>query len=210
MNFATAFADQSLIYGNDEAEGARLMSSARGQMNISPAGIPVNSQGGSTKTTQRLSTVITGAIWPIIFIRNHNRMAEALTVLNPRWDNKRIYHETRRINIAIYQNLLYSSEFTNLMFGELEKQVYDENVDPSTTVEFQAVLTRFFHYFVQSDMLMVDIEGVRTSMKISDTLMRTNLLQTSFRKIVLGMQAQPMNFGQYSEEVRLRIFNFEE
>lgn len=190
-----------MIYGNDDEEALKLMSSSQGKLNLNSAGIPVDVDGNSTKTTKRLSVVITGSIWPVIFAKNHNRLAEALANLNPNWTNRKVYDEARRLNIAVYQSLIYSNEFTNAIFGSHTKQPYSDNIDPSTTVEFQAVLTRFFHYFVQSNMRMVDSAGVLTNVAISDTLMRTNLLINSFDNIVRGMLSQSMNFGQYSGEV---------
>lgn len=42
-----------------------------------------------------------------LLMREHNRLAEQLELLNPRWDEHKIFEEARKIVIAINQHITY-------------------------------------------------------------------------------------------------------
>ena len=51
-----------------------------------------------------------------LFLREHNRLAEGLSVLNPHWGDEKLYQTARRILSAIMQHLTYR-EFLPRLFG---------------------------------------------------------------------------------------------
>lgn len=58
------------------------------------------------------------AQWISLFYRNHNRICDLLVQQNPGWNDDRLFNEARRINIAMYQHILFN-EHLPLMLSKL-------------------------------------------------------------------------------------------
>jgi hypothetical protein len=97
-------------------------------------------------------------LFHIYFYQEHNRLAAALKIINPNWNDERLFQEARRINIAAYQQIVFY-EYLPLLIGRetlLKNKIiysgdichindYDSSVDASTLNEFGTGAFRFFH-----------------------------------------------------------------
>ena len=43
-----------------------------------------------------------------LFLREHNRIAQALSNINPQWSDDRLFSEARKILIGVYQHVVFS------------------------------------------------------------------------------------------------------
>ena len=109
----------------------------------------------------RSSVTPSMAVTQIIFMREHNRLAEELAKLNPSWNDERLYQEARRILIAQAQHITYN-EWLPIVIGRKKMQElglvplssgfsqnYDANLNPSIVNEFVTAAFRFGHSIVQ-------------------------------------------------------------
>lgn len=175
INAVTSFLDLSLIYGNSEDELKPIRSYKNGKLIVeerkgnswppqNPDAKKVCNVASNTERCYlggdpRLNSSPDLLILHVLFIREHNRIAEKLNKLNPLWNDTRLFEEARKINIAQYQYISYYEWLPNLI-GEQrmnesgllydpkgEKQIndYDSNIDATTINEYSTVAFRFFH-----------------------------------------------------------------
>ena len=86
-----------------------------------------------------------------VFLRNHNRLAEKLAKWHPRWNDEKLFQEARKINIAIWQHIVYS-QFMNALLGpkndvsiselELHRDFYDSQKESSINLVFSTAAYR--------------------------------------------------------------------
>lgn len=95
-----------------------------------------------------------------VFLREHNRLVEILRKINPHWDGERLYQEARKINVAVYQHIIYN-EFLPIILGEQAVKTlgllpkpsgfntcYSNKVDGSTKNAFSAAAFRYGHSMI--------------------------------------------------------------
>jgi peroxidase len=88
-------------------------------------------------------------------MREHNRIAEQLSIVNPTWDGQRLFQEARKIVGAEMQKIAYK-EYLPLILGDIYDQLvpeysgYDINVYPNTINAYDAAAFRFGHSMIRS------------------------------------------------------------
>ncbi|KAG6798480.1 peroxidase [Apis mellifera caucasica] len=123
MNVVTHFLDLSIVYGSNDQVAANLRAGVNGRLRVDvrtnrewpPSALNASEScdivspvevcylAGDTRINQ--NTQLT--VLQIILLREHNRIANALTKLNPHWTDETIFQETRRILIAQHQQISY-------------------------------------------------------------------------------------------------------
>ena len=59
---------------------------------------------GNFRANEQSLLTVTHTLW----MREHNRIAEQLRMLNPHWSGEKIFQETRRIVITEWQHIVYN------------------------------------------------------------------------------------------------------
>ncbi|PZC86185.1 hypothetical protein B5X24_HaOG211346 [Helicoverpa armigera] len=144
----------------------------------------------------------------IVWLRQHNRMAQELTHLNPHWSDEKIYQETRKIVGAMIQHITYR-EFLPIVLGsevmhrfELELQKkgfykgYNPKINPSPASSFGSAAFRFGHSLVQSSMVRFDRfhRPMSNNVSLHDELSNPSNIWSigAVDRLLLGMLNQPI------------------
>ncbi|XP_078669493.1 chorion peroxidase-like isoform X1 [Branchiostoma floridae x Branchiostoma belcheri] len=95
-----------------------------------------------------------------VFLREHNRIARQLSVLNPLWNNDRVFLETRKIVGGLMQKIVYGEDLPSVLGPEVMVKFnlsltddgfyhgYDENANPTISNAFSTAAYRFGHSLV--------------------------------------------------------------
>ena len=82
----------------------------------------------------------------VLFVREHNRIAEEIHEDNPSLDDEEIYQEiARKINTAQMQYITYYEYLPSLGINLPEYQGFDENIDPRISNGFATIAFRMGH-----------------------------------------------------------------
>ncbi|CAG9827645.1 unnamed protein product [Diabrotica balteata] len=159
---------------------------------------------GDVRTNQNPQLTVTTIVW----MREHNRIANELLKLNPTWDDERIFQTARAINIAQWQHItyyellpLYAGYEALVENGVIYKAYYnayiddyDENVKPSIYNEAAHGALRQFHSLIAGKMGLFNENGCRyDDLVLRDHLHRPVALEKSnvFDGLVRGLFLQP-------------------
>ncbi|XP_071944046.1 uncharacterized protein [Antedon mediterranea] len=146
-----------------------------------------------------------------MFLREHNRIATELSTINPHWDSERLYQETRRILIAMWQFIVYN-EYIHLIIGSKMSSSYnlyplahgsslnhyDRTEDVTILNEFSTAAFRMGHSMIPPSFIRVDeqFNEAYDSLELSDVFFNAthlfNFAQGGMDSITLGLTASPV------------------
>lgn len=113
----------------------------------------------------RASQIISLTALHILFAREHNRIADILSSLNPRWSDDVTFLETQRIVIAEIQHIVYNEWLPQLVGTDTMQRFslstrengysndYNPDVNAAVTSEFTTAAQRFGHSTVDGKFL---------------------------------------------------------
>lgn len=178
LNRYSHFLDLGYVYNNADSMRwfmgglLRFSVNARGEVTFplkSASGCPY-AQGAIYNTgdiNAEQNVYLTGT--QIVWLRNHNQLAEELSKINVHWDDETLFQQARRINIAQFQHVVYNEflpalvgPYTNRLYG-LEPLTwgYSYNYNPelysSLSNEFVAAGFRL-HFLVSDQQCYADSE----------------------------------------------------
>ncbi|XP_047025906.1 peroxidase-like [Helicoverpa zea] len=223
MNTVTSYLDGSPIYGSDKKLASKLRSRSGGRLrqetrkdclrgflpSVSDKAAVCDLRNSSEPCylagDVRINQTPTLAMLHTLFLREHNRIADTLSDLNPLWSDEKLYQEARRIVIAEIQHITYQ-EWLPANFGEyylryyrispstLFTRDYNPDVNPGVINGFGAAAFRFLHTLI-SDNIMTCPSSYNAAYlyRLSDYYFNPSLLEStpeSFDDIVRGIIAQ--------------------
>lgn len=172
LSKVTHFMDGSPIYGSNTKTQQELRSFKDGKLRMfNDFGrdlLPLSMEKDACLTMEkgsacffagdgRINQIISLTSVQTMFAREHNRVAEILSQLNPHWTDELLFAESKRIVVAQYQHIIYH-EWLPLIIGTETMQRfglnvqqhgystdYDSNMNPCITNEFTAAAFRFGH-----------------------------------------------------------------
>ncbi|PIO62261.1 heme peroxidase, partial [Teladorsagia circumcincta] len=177
LNQISAYLDLSTVYGADECTARRVRSFENGTLrdfllhgNVMPKSKSSKQQNPETcRSSPEFPCFLVGerrsAITPgmltlhTIFLREHNKIAGEMQERRPEWDDEKVFQETRRILIAIFQHITYN-EYLPIVIG---RQLYESKAlrplstgylpseQASIRLEFNVAAFRFGHTTVRGD-----------------------------------------------------------
>ncbi|KAM5298287.1 LOW QUALITY PROTEIN: putative oxidoreductase PXDNL [Ctenodactylus gundi] len=176
INQLTAYLDASTVYGSSERQSRALRDPGPGGLLRTgllwrPSGKPLLpfSAGPPTLCTRegqdrrgspcflagdlRANEQVALTAMHTLWLREHNRIAEGLSVLNPHWDGDTLYQEARKIVGAELQHITYSHWLPKVlgdagvaMLGKYRG--YDPGVNAGILNSFATAAFRFGHTLV--------------------------------------------------------------
>jgi len=182
VNQITAFIDGSMVYGSAENETRALWTRTgpAGRMHVSLASnggellphSPEPEKDQCSKPAENMYCFKAGdkrvnqhpalTALHVIFLRQHNRVVNALKAINPHWNGDRLYEEAKRIVTAQIQDVTYD-EWLTLVIGPdamkflklsilpgAEYTEYEPYTNPAIINEFAGAAFRFGHSLVNS------------------------------------------------------------
>ncbi|KAH9628118.1 hypothetical protein HF086_018334 [Spodoptera exigua] len=220
MNGASHYPDLSHLYGSTEEKLSSLRDSG-GLLKV------FNDYGRDlpplTKRKECLSTkegaacfesgdnhgnqIISLTVLHTIFTREHNRLARALSALNPDWDEDRVFWETRRILQAQFQHIIYNEWLPLLLGSQIIKTFalspsegysssYDPNANPSLSAEFSTAAMRFGHSVVDGRITLPspNMGGIYETISIPELMFQPSRMRLRhfLDRLLIGLSTQPM------------------
>ncbi|KAH0955585.1 hypothetical protein HN011_012119 [Eciton burchellii] len=239
LNTVSHYLDLSLVYGSSDDVAASLRAGSGGRLNVDLKKSREFPPEASNKTAicdlveESEPCYATGdtrgnqnpqlTILQIMFLREHNRIANYLTKLNPHWNDETTFQETRRIVIAEHQYISYY-EWLPIILGlanifkykinyDTVNHVndYDETVNANVLNEHANAANRFFHTQVAGHLNLTTAHRFSfNELRLSDHFNRPGVIEknNNLDDLAQGFSYQPQKRSDsyYDEEITQYLF----
>lgn len=236
ISSTTSFMDLSFVYGNNEDQASPLRAWCGGRLlHVIRKGqewLPQDPEANITcdmKNRTNSPCYLAGdsrvnqnpqlSILQVVLLREHNRIADILSSLNPLWTDEIVFQETRRILIAMFQHISYYEYLPillgaenmvkhKLIYPDEQKYVndYDPNINPSIINEHATAANRFFHSSVYGHLeKYLKNRKEAGSIRLSDWLDDPSVIEmnNNFLELSLGLTIEHQRANDRYYDVEL-------
>ncbi|WP_425395885.1 peroxidase family protein [Aeoliella sp.] len=160
INSITAYLDGSVVYGSDTAdslrtfEGGRMLTSEGDLLPIGESGFFM---AGDIRANENVALTAMHTIW----VREHNRLADAIAEADPALSDEDVYQQARAIVTAEIQAITYNEWLPALLGVDAIESYrgYDSTVNTSIANVFSTAAYRFGHSMLSTELLRLDADG---------------------------------------------------
>ncbi|XP_038821444.1 eosinophil peroxidase-like [Salvelinus namaycush] len=161
-----------------------------------------------------------------MFMREHNRLARALSRLNPQWDAETLYQEARKIMGAYTQLFVFRDYLPHIVGPDtMARQLgrypgYNEKIDPSIANVFATAAYRFAHLAIQPILSRLDSNYMENAMFPNVPLFKAFftpwrlVFEGGIDPLIRGLVGRPAKLNTQDhmlvDAVRERLFQFVE
>ncbi len=171
QNLVTAYIDGSQIYGSDAKRAAALRTFKDGKLKVSKGNLlPYNVDGLPNAGSDSPHMFLAGDIraneqlgltsMHVLFVREHNRLANQIKNYNAKFTDEEIYQKARIRIIAILQNITFN-EFLPALTGKKlpTYKKYNRKLLAGISSEFSTIGFRFGHSAISGTLHRYDAKG---------------------------------------------------
>lgn len=163
VNVITSWMDGSQVYGSSQAQADALRAFTGGRMLVTAHAtgdlLPMSGgmfQAGDERVNEQIG--LTAA--HTLFVREHNRWADAIAAQNPGWTDEQVYQRARKIVGAEIQHITYHEWLPALTGSAMPLYGgYQPGVDPTIANEFATALFRVGHTMLSPTLLRLNNDG---------------------------------------------------
>ncbi|XP_037896461.1 peroxidase [Glossina fuscipes] len=241
LTTVTSYMDLSLVYGSSiqqnsqirEFRGGRMIVEERNGAEWLPSSQNVTADCDATDLTEvcyragdiRVNQNPGLAMLHTILLREHNRIADGLAKLNPHWDDRTLFQEARKINIAQYAHISYYEwlpiflGYENMLKNRLIYSApktthindYDPSIDPSVLNGHATAAFRYFHSQIEGRLdLISEIRSVAGALRLSDWFNRPGIIELgdNFDSLTRGHATQPQELTDINFDREIKHYLF--
>ena len=165
LNGVSSFVDASQVYDATDSHAKDLRTGEHGKMKVSQEMnsadlLPRMGPGNDFTAGDERALEMPGLITlHTLFVREHNRIAKEMKLINPKASDELLYQSARRVVIGEMQNIVYGDYLETIMGVHLAsrfglnirrgRSVYNPFKDPGTSNAFATAAFRFGHSQIQ-------------------------------------------------------------
>ena len=159
-NNVTGWIDGSMVYGSDATTAASLRGAGGYLLTSEGNNLPIV-DGAYVAGDIRVGENPDLTALQTIFLREHNRQVDKLTVAHPDWTGDQLYEQARAVVTAEIAHITYTEFLPHLLGSNAITRYrgYQADVDASLTEEFAGAAFRFGHSIVSANLEKTDEQG---------------------------------------------------